>query len=112
MAIIFEKKVNIKDIKKILLSKGNLFAKIINISIFVYQSENHFLVVARDPDNEENLSLLNIWKNGQFMFDKKIFPTTRLRNMKGKTLRATSFDRAPNVYKDEYNQWTGSEVSK
>ena len=109
--MIFEENIRVNKVRKLLIGNGNFFEKILNVAIFVPQFENHFSVMARDPKDESKLTLMNIWKNGRFMFQANIFPSNRLRNLKGKTLRATSFERAPNVYKDQNGHWTGSEVS-
>ena len=88
-----------------------MFLDSLNVAIFVPQFPNHYSVLGRHPNDEQKLCLLNIWKHGTFMFDTKIFPLNRLRNMNGKNLIATTFERKPTVYRDETNQLTGYEAN-
>ena len=61
---------------------------------------NKYSIFGRDPEVEKYLKLLNIWRNGSFIWKKPLFPKTRLQNMGGKKLKATSFDYAPFIYKE------------
>ena len=49
---------------------------------------------------EKYLKLINIWRNGSFLWKWPLFPKSRLQNMGGKKLKATSFDYAPFIYKE------------
>ena len=108
--MIFKENVKYEEVKKLLIGKSSPLERMLHVAIFVPQFPNHYSVLARHPNDEQKLCLLNIWKHGNFMFDTKIFPQNRLRNMNGKNLIATTFEKAPNVYKDENNQLTGYEA--
>ena len=108
--MIFKENVKYEEVKRLLIGKSSPLERMLDVAIFIPQFPNHYSVLARDPNDEQKLCLLNIWKDGTFMFDKKIFPLNRLRNMNGKNLIVTTFEKAPNVYKDENNQLTGYEA--
>ena len=109
-AVVFQDNQSFETVKKLILGKGNFFAQMLHIAVFVPQAENHFSVLARNPDMEDEIKLMNIWKDGKFMFENKIFPNNRLRDLHGKVLTATTFDRAPAVYKKDDGSWGGLEV--
>ena len=81
-----------------------------DVALYNPQKEHHYTVLARNPANEDEIKLMNIWKDGKFMFENKIFPNNRLRDLHGKVLTATTFDRAPAVYKKDDGSWGGLEV--
>ena len=68
-----------------------------------------YSIFGRDPETETYLKLLNTWKNGSFLWKRPLFPKNRLQNMRGKKLKATSFDYAPFLYK-ENSIYNGYEV--
>ena len=49
-----------------------------DVAIFNPQKEDHYSVLARNPANEDEIKLMNIWKDGKFMFDNVIYPKNRL----------------------------------
>ena len=49
-----------------------------DVALYNPQKENHYTVLARNPANEDEIKLMNIWKDGKFMFDNVIYPKNRL----------------------------------
>ena len=61
-----------------MLEKGNFFEQVSDVALYNPQKENHYTVLARNPANEDEIKLMNIWKDGKFMFDNVIYPKNRL----------------------------------
>ena len=61
-----------------MLEKGNFFEQVSDVALYNPQKEHHYTVLARNPANEDEIKLMNIWKDGKFMFDNVIYPKNRL----------------------------------
>ena len=49
-----------------------------DVAIFNPQKEDHYSVLARNPANEDEIKLMDIWKDGKFMFNNDVYPKNRL----------------------------------
>ena len=60
------------------MGTGNFFEQMADLAIYNLQGKDHYSVLARDPSNENKIKLMDIWKNGKYMFGNTIYPTNRL----------------------------------
>ena len=77
-ALILQEKSSVKEIKNLLIGKGNFFEQMADVAIYNPQAKDHYSVLARDPSNEDEIKLMDIWKNGNFKFGNAIYPKNRL----------------------------------
>ena len=89
-------------------------ANIVEIALFVPKSENWYSVFARSMENDAEVTVLNIWNNGDYLWNTPVFPKGRMSNLKGAAIKATSFQFPPFCYKenpeDEKEEYQGIEV--
>ena len=113
VAIVFRKKISINQVDKILLQNKD-FANIIDIALFVPKGGNSISVFTRSLENDQELVVLNIWKNGAFIWNTPLYPKERISNLKGVAIKATSFNYPPVCYKEnpenEDEEYQGIEV--
>ena len=112
-ALVFGEKISINQMKAILLQNKD-FVNIIEIALFVQKGRNSFLVITRSPENDQELTVLNIWNNGEYTWNTPVYPKGRLDNLKGVAIKATSFNYPPTCYKEnpknEDEEYQGIEV--
>ena len=110
--VIVVKNGSIDGIRSKLFDQNSFVAGIVDLTIALHRGNRTYTFFGRDVETESKLVLLNIWKNENFMWpEKSIFPKGRLQNLRGKRLRATSFEYEPFIYK-ENNTYKGYEVTK
>ena len=106
-ALVFGEKISINQIKVILL-KNKDFVNIIEIALFVPKEGNSFSVITRSLENNQELTLLNIWNNGGYIWNMPVYPKGRV------DINATSFNFPPFCYKEnpenEDEEYQGFEV--
>ena len=73
-----QEKLSLKEVKTLLLGTGNFFEQMADVAIYNPQAKDHFSVLARDPSNEDEIKLMDIYKNGKYMFGNTIYPKNRL----------------------------------
>ena len=101
---------SIVNIRAKLFEKNSFVTGIVDLTIALHRGNGTYSFFGRDVETESKLVLLNIWRRGEFMWPKRsIFPKGRLQNLRGKKLRATSFEYEPFIYK-ENNTYNGYEV--
>ena len=110
-AFVFGKKISINQMDTILLRNKD-FANIIDIALFVPKGGNSFSIVTRSLENDQELMVLNIWKNGDYIWNTPVYPKGRMSNLKGVAIKATSFNYPPVCYKEnpEDEEYQGLEV--
>ena len=112
-ALVFGEKISISQIKAILLQNKD-FVNITEIALFVPKGENSFSVITRSLENDQELTVLNIWNNGKYIWNKPVYPKGRLDNLKGVDIKVTSFNFPPTCYKEnpenEDEEYQGIEV--
>ena len=111
-AIVFGEKLNTDQLEKLLLQNNN-YNNIIEIALFVPKEENAYSVFGRSLKNDNEIKILNIWKNGRYVWDSSVYPKGRMKNLKGNTIRATSFEYPPFNYRNsekENEEYQGMEV--
>lgn len=77
-ALVLQEKLSIKEVKTLLLGTGNFFEQMADVAIYNPQAKDHYSVLARDPSNEDEIKLMDIYKNGDYMFGNTIYPKNRL----------------------------------
>ena len=77
-ALILQEKSSINEIENLLIGAGNFFEQMADVAIYNRQAKDHYSVLARDPTNEDKIKCMDIWKNGNYMFGKAIYPKNRL----------------------------------
>ena len=107
--VIIVEKGSVKEIQSTLFDKSSPLQNVVDLTIALRRETHTFSFFGRDVQNEAKIMLMNIWKNGHFMWERNILPKNRLQNLQQKQLRATSFVYAPNIYK-ENNTYVGYEV--
>ena len=112
-ALVFGEKISINQIKPILLQNKD-FVNITEIAVFVPKGGNSFSVITRSLENDQELTVLNIWNNGEYTWNMPVYPKGRLDNLKGIDIKATSFNFPPTCYKEnpknEEEEYQGLEV--
>ena len=110
-ALVFGEKMSINEMDTILL-QNKYFANIIDIALFVPKGGNSFSIVTRSLENDQELTVLNIWKNGDYIWNTPVYPKGRMSNLKGVAIKATSFNYPPVCYKEnpEDEEYQGLEV--
>ena len=112
-AFVFGKKMSINQMDTILLQNKD-FANIIEIALFVPKGQNSFSVITRSLKNDKELTVVNIWNNGEYTWNTSVYPKGRLDNLKGVAIRVTSFNYPPTCYKEnpenEDEEYQGIEV--
>ena len=110
-ALVFGEKISINQIKAILLQNKD-FVNITEITLFVPKGGNSFSIITRSLENDQELMVLNIWKNGDYIWNTPVYPKGRMSNLKGVAIKATSFNYPPVCYKEnpEDEEYQGLEV--
>ena len=110
-AFVFGKKISINQIDAILL-QNKYVVNIIDIALFVPKGGNSFSIVTRSLENDQELMVLNIWKNGDYIWNTSVYPKGRMSNLQGVAIKATSFNYPPVCYKEnpEDEEYQGLEV--
>ena len=110
-ALVFGEKMSINQMDTILL-QNKYFANIIDIALFVPKGGNSFSIVTRSLENDQELMVLNIWKNGDYIWNTPVYPKGRMSNLKGIAIKATSFNYPPVCYKEnpDDEEYQGLEV--
>ena len=88
-----------------LLKSTGFFSKVQDIAIFTINSSKTFLSM-RNPQNEAEISTKILTEDFS-----PIFHENRLKNLRGKTLKATSFEYPPYNYIDDNGNHQGIESS-
>ena len=100
---------SLKEIQSVLFNKDSFLQGVVDLTIALHRGNHTYSFFGRDVETESKIILLNIWKNGHFMWERNILPKNRLQNLQHKQLRATSFVYEPFIYK-ENNTYVGYEV--
>ena len=112
-AIVFGEKLGNNQIEEILI-QNEKFKNIIEISLFVPKGGKVFSVFGRSLENDKEITLLNVWKNGRYIWSSSVYPKGRMHNLKGTAIKATSFQFPPFNYKEnperEDEEYAGVEV--
>ena len=112
-ALVFGEKISINQIKAILLQNKD-FVNLTEITLFVPKGGNSFSIITRSLENDQELTVLNIWNNGGYIWNMPVYPKGRLDNLKGVDINATSFNFPPFCYKEnpenEDEEYQGFEV--
>ena len=110
-AFVFGKKISINQMDAILL-QNKYVVNIIDIALFVPKGGNSFSIVTRSLENDQELMVLNIWKNGDYIWNTSVYPKGRMSNLQGVAIKATSFNYPPVCYKEnpEDEEYQGFEV--
>ena len=98
-AIVFGEKISLNQMEVILLQNKD-FANIIEIALFVPKGGNSFSVITRSLENDQELTVLNIWNNGEYTWNRPVYPKGRLDNLKRVAIKVTSFNYPPTCYKE------------
>ena len=112
-AIVFGQKLDNNQIEEILI-QNEKFKNIIEISLFVPKGGKVYSVFGRSLENGKEITLLNVWKKGEYIWNSSLYPKGRMKNLKGTAIRATSFQFPPFNYKEnpekEDEEYAGVEV--
>ena len=112
-AIVFGEKLRNNQIEEILLQNVD-FNNIIEIALFVQKSGNAYSVFGRSLGNDNEITLLNVWNKGGYVWNSSVYPKGRMNNLKGAKIKATSFQFPPFNYKEnpekEDEEYLGVEV--
>ena len=77
-ALILQEKLSIQEVKNLIMGTGNFFKQMSDVVVYNYQAKDHYSALARDPSDEDKIKLMDIWKNGKYMFGNTIYPKNRL----------------------------------
>ena len=112
-AIVFGESIKMDQIEEVLLQNEN-FNSIIEIALFVPRGEKSYSIFARSVENDKELTLLNVWNKGGYIWTSSVYPKGRMKNLRGTEIRATSFQYPPVNYKEnperEDEEYVGIEV--
>ena len=97
------------DFKSRLIRSYSILDDVFDLTIALYIGNNTYWLYEKDAKAGRNIKLSNIWRNGNIFLAKSIFPEARLQNLRGKKIRATSFEYPPFIYKED-QKYQGYEV--
>jgi hypothetical protein len=114
-AVVFGKKIGIGEVEQILLQNED-FDNVLEIALFVPKTGggSMYSIFGRSLENDKELAVLNIWDNGKYIWNTPVYPKGRMSNLKGATIKATSFQFPPFNYQEnpenEDEEYQGLEV--
>ena len=97
------------EIESRLINSNNILDDVFDFTIALYVGNNTYKLYEKSIETEQHMKLYNIWKNGRIILAKSIFPEDSLQNLRGKKIRATSFEYPPFIYKED-QKYQGYEV--
>ena len=100
---------SVYGIESLMLKSNAILDDILDLTLAIYNGNNTYKLYGKDENQEQGIKLKNMWKDGNMLLDKDIFPENKLHNLRGKKIRATSFEYPPFIYK-ENQKYKGYEV--
>ncbi len=108
--ILLINKANFSQSKSFLQDNQSFFAKVIHVAVVIKRDSVGNLMLARDPLDESEVTLLDTFGGSKMHDNAPVFPTNRLTNLKGKQLTVTSFNYPPFNYVGSDGEPAGGEV--
>ena len=80
------------------ISYVRVFEKITNVVLFKEYGNSTFKMIRKRTTSDQNLSYVDLWDGNRLAKDSSLFPSPS-RDMKGRMLKANTFDFPPFTYK-------------